>query len=56
MNWLIRFFEDERGATAGEYALIVSLIAVAIILGATAVGISINGLLSNASSHINSAS
>ena len=33
MEKMIRFFKDEEGATAAEYALIVSLIAVAIIVG-----------------------
>ncbi|MEM5398416.1 Flp family type IVb pilin, partial [Staphylococcus gallinarum] len=33
-----RFFEDENGATAIEYGLIVALIAVVIISGVTTVG------------------
>ena len=35
---LARFLEDESGATAVEYALLASLIAMAIISGATALG------------------
>jgi pilus assembly protein Flp/PilA len=52
MDRLIRFFKAEEGATAGEYALIVSLIAVAIIVGAMAVGTSINSKISNVASSI----
>jgi pilus assembly protein Flp/PilA len=36
--------ESERGVTAIEYGLIASLIALAIIVGATAVGVNLNGL------------
>jgi pilus assembly protein Flp/PilA len=39
-----RFAKDESGATAVEYGLIVTLIAVAIIVGATAVGTNLNTL------------
>jgi len=35
---------DEEGVTAIEYGLIAALIAVAIILGVTAVGTNLNGL------------
>jgi pilus assembly protein Flp/PilA len=52
MERLIRFFKAEEGATAGEYALIVSLIAVAIIVGAMAVGTSINSKISGVASSI----
>jgi pilus assembly protein Flp/PilA len=47
---LLRKFErDESGATAIEYGLIASLIAVAIIAGATALGTSINTTFNNLS-------
>jgi len=36
------FVQDEAGATAIEYGLIASLVAVAIIAGATALGTSLN--------------
>ncbi|HNQ01040.1 MAG TPA: Flp family type IVb pilin [Syntrophales bacterium] len=42
MEKLIRFFKDEEGATAVEYALIVFLIAVAIIGTVTALGGQLN--------------
>ncbi len=38
LNMLARLRRDEAGATAIEYALIASLISVAIIAGATAIG------------------
>ena len=37
-----RFIKDESGATAIEYGLIAALIAVAIIVGATALGQQLN--------------
>jgi pilus assembly protein Flp/PilA len=41
-NLVARFMNDESGATAIEYGLIASLIAVAIIVGAKALGSQIN--------------
>lgn len=41
-NIITRFWNDEEGATAIEYGLIAGLIAVAIIVGATALGTSLN--------------
>ncbi|HZQ14385.1 MAG TPA: Flp family type IVb pilin [Pseudolabrys sp.] len=41
-NWLS--IESEAGVTAIEYGLIASLIALAIIVGATAVGTNLGGL------------
>ncbi len=37
-----RFIKDESGATAIEYGLIAALIAIAIIIGAQALGTSLN--------------
>jgi pilus assembly protein Flp/PilA len=42
-----RFLKDERGATAIEYGLIAALIAVALVVGATAFGTSVTGLFSD---------
>jgi pilus assembly protein Flp/PilA len=47
-----RFAKDESGATAIEYGLIATLIAVAIIVGATALGTSLNGLFQGLSTCI----
>jgi len=41
-NLATRFAKDESGATAIEYGLIATLIAVAIIVGATALGTNLN--------------
>ena len=54
MNSLIRFIRSEEGATAAEYALLVALIAVAIIAGATLVGTNINSKLSDVAGSISS--
>jgi pilus assembly protein Flp/PilA len=48
-NLLRKFGRDESGATAIEYGLIASLIAVAIIAGATALGTSLNTTFNNLS-------
>ena len=42
-----RLMKNEQGATAIEYTLIASLIAVAAIVAMTSVGTKVNGVLSN---------
>ena len=54
MTMFARLLKDESGATAIEYGLIASLIAVAIIAGAKALGTSINGMFSNLANKVNS--
>jgi len=44
MKKLIRFFKEEDGATAVEYGIMVSLIAVAIIAAVTLVGTQLNSV------------
>jgi len=39
---------DERGATAVEYGILVTFIALAIVVGATALGTGINGMFTKA--------
>jgi pilus assembly protein Flp/PilA len=53
---LRRFVKDESGATAIEYGLIASLIGVAIIVGATALGVSLNTTFQGISSNMTSGS
>jgi pilus assembly protein Flp/PilA len=53
---LSRFVKDESGATAIEYGLIASLIGVAIIVGATALGTSLNSTFNGISSNMTSGS
>ncbi|BBH17209.1 hypothetical protein Back2_14960 [Nocardioides baekrokdamisoli] len=49
-----RFFgiDDERGATATEYALLLAFIAIVIIVAVTLLGSNITGLFNNAASSI----
>lgn len=47
-----RFMKDETGATAIEYGLIASLIGVAIIAGAAALGTSLNSTFDAVSSKV----
>jgi pilus assembly protein Flp/PilA len=50
-----RFVKDESGATAIEYGLIAALIALAIIIGAGAVGNSIGAKFNDISTELNNA-
>jgi pilus assembly protein Flp/PilA len=45
MKKLMRFLKDEEGGNAAEYALIITLVAVALITGATLLGGNINAKL-----------
>ena len=49
---LTKFFRDEQGATAIEYGLIASLIAVVIIIAVAAVGTNLSSMFQNVSSHL----
>lgn len=51
---LVEVMHSETGATAAEYALLVSLIAIAIIVGATNLGHSINTRLDNTATTVGS--
>ena len=44
LNATRRFLRDEEGVTAIEYGLIAALIAVAIVVGANALGLALNGI------------
>jgi pilus assembly protein Flp/PilA len=48
MELIKRFFVEQEGADAAEYALVIGLVALAIVVGAMALG----GQLSNAFNHI----
>ncbi len=52
MEKIKTFFRDEEGVTAIEYGLIAALIALAIIVGATAVGTGLNTAFQNVASHL----
>ena len=47
MKKLRAFWDDEQGATAIEYGLIAALVAVAVIAGASALGVNISGLFNS---------
>lgn len=49
------FLKDEEGSNASEYALILALIALAIIAGATLLGGALSTKFNNASTAINAA-
>jgi pilus assembly protein Flp/PilA len=55
MNTIARFVDDESGATAIEYGLIAALIAVGIIVAASALGDSLSNLFSGISGQLNDA-
>jgi pilus assembly protein Flp/PilA len=54
-NLFLKFRRIERAATSIEYALIASLVALAIIVGATALGTSLNTAYSSISSKVSAA-
>jgi pilus assembly protein Flp/PilA len=49
---LLRFLRDTSGATAIEYALIGGLVSVAIIVGARALGVSLNSVYTGVSAKV----
>jgi pilus assembly protein Flp/PilA len=55
MNTIARFVDDESGATAIEYGLIAALIAVGIIVAASALGESLSGLFEGISGQLDGA-
>lgn len=52
---ITKFVKDESGATAIEYGLIAALIAVAIIVAATAVGTELSAIFDTVQTELNSA-
>ena len=52
MSKLVSFFTDESGASAAEYALILAIVGVGIVLAATALRNSISGAMNSAASTI----
>lgn len=55
MRALWRFLQDEAGATAVEYAVMLGLVLLAAIAGISTVGVGSGGLWSNNSSQISTA-
>ena len=52
INAINKLLKNENGATAIEYGLIASLIAVAIIVGVTAVGTNLQALFTTVSTNV----
>jgi pilus assembly protein Flp/PilA len=52
LRQIVTFMSDEEGATAAEYALLITLIAVVILVGAGALGISISGMYTSNASRV----
>jgi len=46
MDKMMQYLSDESGASAAEYALILALVAIVIIVGLTFLGTTINNVLS----------
>jgi len=53
---IVAFINDEEGASAIEYGLLVGLIALAIVAGATLLGQSIGTMFTNAATAVTAAS
>ena len=51
-HWMQKLWEDEEAPAAVEYALLVALIAVAIIVGARTLGTNVNSKLSNVATNV----
>jgi pilus assembly protein Flp/PilA len=49
---IMRFIRDEEGATSAEYGLLVTLIALAILVGAGALGIALSGMYTSDASQV----
>jgi pilus assembly protein Flp/PilA len=54
MEWLRRWLEDETGASAVEYGLLVALIAVVIIAAVTTLGTNLSGKFDSVANTIGS--
>jgi pilus assembly protein Flp/PilA len=52
MRRFFRIFKDEQGATAVEYALILAMIFMAMVVGVASVGISTSALWTNVSAKV----
>ncbi|AKK20029.1 Flp family type IVb pilin [Candidatus Liberibacter africanus] len=56
MNVMQKFLKDESGATAIEYGLLASLIAVAIIAAVTTLGTNLTGVFKNIATKLSDSS
>jgi pilus assembly protein Flp/PilA len=56
MNKIVAFLKDESGASAAEYALILAIVGIGIVVAAQGLASAISGAMTNASGTINNAS
>jgi Flp pilus assembly pilin Flp len=54
MQRAVRFVRDSRGATMAEYAILVAVVAIVVIVGAKALGGSVSAKLNTAATNIES--
>ena len=52
VNQVLRFMNDEEGATAIEYGLLAALIAAVIVVAVTTLGTTLNGVFTNINADI----
>ena len=52
LSKIVAFLQDEEGAAAIEYGLLVALIALAIVVGATTLGTKIGAMFTTAAGHM----
>ncbi|MBU4234263.1 MAG: Flp family type IVb pilin [Proteobacteria bacterium] len=55
LRTIVTFISDDEGATAAEYGLLVTLIALAILVGVAALGTSISDLYNSNASRVSEA-
>ncbi len=56
LNAIRQFVKEEEGASAAEYALILAIITIGIVVAMQALGGAITGAINNATTEINAAS
>lgn len=55
MTKFVKFFKDDSGASAAEYALILAIVGAGIALGVTQLGTAINDSITNATDEVKTA-
>jgi pilus assembly protein Flp/PilA len=56
MSKIVKFLNDESGASAAEYALILAIVGIGIVVAAKGLSSAISGAMTNAASTINNQS
>ena len=55
MTQFVKFFKDESGASAAEYALILAIVGAGIAVSVTALGDAVNAAITNATAEVTKA-